>query len=481
MSRINTIFNVLLLCAVSTYAFGQTPNCNAPSTFYFTSADYKPTGEIKVGQGRLYPNWGVNADAYIPNNRKTWAIALAHASQLLKNITKTDKITPNFYFATSIKESFCGCDPDIQPLPSGSTYAFKFRSESFGDGCFQLNEPTAYNELNFLMPQRIPYGKYPTLARGKSFETAALVKAFYDVFTIKYWEVTQNLKAHEFFNTAKDPNSAYKLLAVAYYRGLWYPTLETVLKGDRTNALAKTSISSYFANDEDAFDYQKAVSNHVNVLSDNVAALSADLQGISAETGQAANSFNSFFNRSIAWSDIEAYLIAIAPLYPEVNLSNVRTELLSTFTSIAGGKSISFRYQFGKVLDKLMMLLPVDDPSSKIADAYGCYSDVSNTSLLSVRKPAQETTLTTTDGARYQVFPNPANDMITVSIRNPRKLPIEWSISDANGKIVLMEKQATPTEFYFEKQFDISTLPQGIYNLQIRTVGKPINQRIVKM
>ena len=466
-------------------AKAQVPNCNAPVLYYLSPTGFKTAGEIRIGQGRLYPNWGTSADAYIPENKKTWAMAIAHATQLFRNVTKTDKISPNFYFATTIKESFCGCDPDIKASTLGTKFPFTFRTESFNDGCFQLNEPTAYNELNFLIPQRIPYGKYKTLAAGKNFETAALIKAYYDIFTVKYWEVTQNWKAHEFFNAAVDSNSASKLLAVAYYRGLWYPTLQTVLSTNRVQALASPSISTFFAADEDAFDYQKAISNHINVLENKANRLSSDLTAINPETGEAANSFNSFYNPTITWADVNAYLDLIKPLYPYVNASYLKNGTKGVFDAINKGGAISFRYQFGLVLDKIVQLLPVDDPSSSIARAYGCFSDVSNISTLQAKRditqagPASQELLV--GGSRYQVYPNPTEDVITVAIHNPRPADIQWSITDPSGRVLLYEKQTAPKDFYFEKKFDISTLPQGIYNLQIHTVGKPVNKRIVKM
>ncbi len=352
---------------------GTTTNpCTAPTTFNFTAANYIPMGEIKIGQGRLNPIWGVTVDAFIPSNKKTWAISMAHAAHLFRNVVKTDKIPANFYFATAAKESFCGCDNSIQAAPSGTGFPFTFQNASLGDGCFQIENLSAYTEMVTQYPQRFPAGQHANLIGNANFETAALGKAYYDIFTVKYWEAHKNWNPIGFFNNANDPNAAIKLMAVAYNRGLWYPELGTVLNTNRAAAMSATTISPYFIGNNYGYDYQNALSNYTNILGNNMANVDPSLLAINPATGQPSNSFNSYYDPQVSWNEIDTYIEKIKILYPTVNIPTLKTNVQSVFNSINSGNSISFRYNLGQVLDALLLGLPADDPSANIATSYGC-------------------------------------------------------------------------------------------------------------
>ena len=346
--------------------------CLAPSTFNFSAANYIPMGEIKIGQARLNPIWGTTVDAYIPSNKKTWAISMAHAAHLFRNVVKTDKIPPNFYFATAAKESFCGCDNTIAATPVTSSYPFSYQAASIGDGCFQIENLSAYSELVQEYPQRFPVGQHANLIGNANFETAALGKAYYDIFTVKYWEAHKNWNPIGFFNTATDPNAAIKLMAVAYNRGLWYPELGTVLNSDRNAALVSSNISPYFVGNSYGYDYQNALSNYINILGNNLTTVSPALLANNPATGTPLNQFNSFYDPQITWADIDTYIEKIKILYPTVNIATLKTNVQTVFNGINAGNSISFRYNLGQVLDVILLNLPADDPSANIAINYGC-------------------------------------------------------------------------------------------------------------
>ncbi len=350
----------------------NTNPCFAPATYNFDPATYIPMGEIKIGQGRLNPVWGVTVDAYIPSNRKSWAIAMAHAAHLFRNVTKTDKISPNFYFATAAKESFCGCDANIQAMPTGTTSPFTYQAAALGDGCFQIENNTAYNELKNQFPQRFPTGQHANLIGNNNFETAALSKAFYDILTIKYWEVHKNWNPIAFFNNATDPNAALKLMAIAYNRGLWYSKLGEVLNTNRATAISAASISNYFTDNSYGFDYQNALTNYSNILSNTTASLDSALFNTNPATGQAYNSFNNFYNPQIAWNEVDMYIEKIKVFYPTVNITALKSNVQAIFNGINNGNAISFRYDMGLVLDTLIKGLPTDDPSANLATTYGC-------------------------------------------------------------------------------------------------------------
>ncbi len=348
--------------------------CSSPTMFYFDSLAYIPMGEIKIGQARIHAVWGTSVDAYIPTNRMNWAIANAHAAHLFRNVAGTDKIPANFYFATSFKESFCGCDANIQAAPANSPFPFTYQASSLGDGCFQIESLSAYGELTNMYPQRFPAGQHSNLIGNQNYETAALSKAYYDIFSVKYWEVSKGWNPKDFFNNSTDPNAALKLMAVAYNRGLWYTPLGTVLSTDRTNAITSADISPYFVGNVYGYDYQNALTQYVQVLGNNTAAIAPAMTAINPATNLPYNYFDNYYNPQVTWAEVNNYIDSIAVMYPQANIATVKTAVHARFNAINGGNSISFRYDLGLVLDKLILVLPADDPTTNIAATYGCAS-----------------------------------------------------------------------------------------------------------
>ena len=378
-------FKVRTLCTPASswtsdvyFATSGCANCEAPPVKYFSAATYTPIGEIKVGQGRLYPVWGVSADAFIPQNRVSWAIANVHAAHLFRLMSGTSRIPNNFYFATAAKESFCGCDNGIVAAPAASPFPFSFQAASLGDGCFQIENNSAYNELKNLYPQRYPTGQHANLIGGHHYTTAAISKAYYDIFAVKYWDIVKGYNPTAFFNQATDSNAVIKLMAIAYNRGLWYTGLATVLNTDRTNALAANTISPYFNDNSYGYDYQNALTQYCQVLGNQANLLPANLTANNPATGQPYNSFVSFYNPSVTWNDVNEYIDSIAVLYPEVNIPSLKSKVQAVFNAQNNGAAISFRYNLGSVLDALVMALPADDPTSNLAVAYGCNSGGGN-------------------------------------------------------------------------------------------------------
>ena len=381
-------YNVTAVCsatnqssASANYAFkttgcGTNTNCSPPTTYNFTAANYIPLGEIKIGQGRLYPVWGTSVDAHFPTNRVKWAIANAHAAHYFRNVLGTDKIPANFYFATAAKESFNGCDNAIVAAPANTQFPFTYQAAALGDGCFQIENLSAYTELNHQFPQRFPVGGHKALIADNHYITASLSKAYYDIFAVKYWEVAKGYRPIEFFNNATDPSAAVKLMAVAYNRGLWYSPLDTVLYHKRTASLASNTISPYFINNAYGYDYQNALTNYCNVLDNKANLLPTNLTANNPASNQPYNSFSNYYDPQISWSTMNEYMDSLVVMYPTSNWTTIKQTVQTKFNSVNNSSTISFRYQLGQVLDALILQLPVDDPTSNIASNYGCISPI---------------------------------------------------------------------------------------------------------
>ena len=395
---------------------GGTSSCSAPSTFFFDPQTYIPLGEIKVGQGRVYPVWAVSVDAYIPTNRLNWAISNVHAAHLFRNIAKTDKIPADFYFATSFKESFCGCDAGMQAAPPNSAYPFTYQPSSLLDGCFQIENNSAYNELINLYPQRFPVGQHPNLIGNHNYETAALSKAYYDIFAVKFWEIHKGWNPKDFFNNATDVNAAIKLMAIAYNRGLWYTGLQTVLQTDRTNAITATTISPYFADNSYGYDYQNALTQYVQVLGNQANLLPATLAATNPATNLPYNYFGSYYDPQVSWAQMNSYIDSISVMYPQLDIAAAKSAIQTVFNGINSGNPISFRYQLGTVLDKLILVFPADDPTTNIATIYGCAVGTTPTNTpptVTLTSPANNSTFTAPATINLAATATDANGTIT--------------------------------------------------------------------
>ncbi len=391
-------------------------NCEAPSVVYFNPANYTAVGEIKLGQGRLNPIWGVSVDAYYPQNHVDWAIANVHAAHLFRVMSGTSRIPANFYFATAAKESFCGCDANISAMPIGTAYPFTFQAAALGDGCFQIENNSAYNELKNLYPQRFPAGQHANLIGNHHYTTAAISKAYYDIFAMKYWDVVKGYQPTAFFNQATDSFAVIKLLAIAYNRGLWYTQLQNVLQTDRTNALAAATISPYFTDNSYGNDYQNALTKYCQVLNNQV-----NLIPVAA---QANNTFDGFYNPQVSWNTVDDYIDSIATLYPQVDITMLKSKVQAVFNAQNNGATISFRYQMGAVIDALMLNLPADDPTTNLAIAYGCSDGITD--------PPNSTCATPT-GLSSGNITNTSSTLSWTAAANATGYHLRWKASTATN------------------------------------------------
>jgi len=75
----------------------------------------------------------------------------------------------------------------------------------------------------------------------------------------------------------------------------------------------------------------------------------------------------------------------------------------------------------------------------------------------------------------YTVYPNPASDMITVSLNGIRG-DVSLKIYDVQGRLV-------KDEFLYnlDTQIDVSDLAKGVYIISVDEEKMPINKRFVKM
>jgi hypothetical protein len=77
----------------------------------------------------------------------------------------------------------------------------------------------------------------------------------------------------------------------------------------------------------------------------------------------------------------------------------------------------------------------------------------------------------------FSVYPNPANNTLNVDLETQVPGPVEFSIFDLTGKLVMVRNEkATSGSNRFS--FDMSTLSEGIYMLEVNEGGNIRTQRI---
>jgi hypothetical protein len=348
----------------------DTTQCSKPATFYFGN-DYMPLGELKIGQGRLFPIFGQSTDAYMPQNRVKWAISMIHGAHLFKNIAKLDGFDANYLWASALTESRCGCDGAIV---AGGNHPFPlvFDGATQLNGCYQMQSAYGYAQLSQMYPLRFPAGQQAPLVAYDHFTTASLASAYNDLAVLRYWESAKGWQAMDFVRASADPKALIRLLAAAHKGGAWQPAFEQIFKMDRRNALLSKNLSSYFADNATISTYQKSISDLVKLFNNQATSLDALSTENNPSTGLPYNFYDNYYDTPVSWKDIEDYINDIKKIYVAVNLNMVKTKVRAKFNSMNNGNKISFRYQLGAVLNELLLNLPADDPTTAITNNYGC-------------------------------------------------------------------------------------------------------------
>jgi len=348
-----------------------------PETYYLTAAKYLPTGRIDIGQALLADVWNEGPfSVQIPRERAQWAMALAHAAQLFRNVTGIDDIyvRENHYLATAIQESRLGADA----AASSFTYAraiadprqrIDYREAAVMDGFFQIqgkgNESSAFAEMRRLFPTRFGTQDHQETVSGARFATGALTAAYYNLY-MWYFLVGSGWEPTAFVKAAADPQAFNRIMAVAYNRGLYHDYVSDVFTTRRAACLAKADMADatgacFPNNDDEGSRYARQIPTFNRAL-------------VKAAAGQPdANALAGYgaYDTALAWADIQAWLDTIAPLYAAADMTTARSRARTAFDGAASGGTIRFRDQFGPVLDAVMLALPVDTPAPKLCSEYG--------------------------------------------------------------------------------------------------------------
>ncbi|MEE9385414.1 MAG: hypothetical protein V3V08_18560, partial [Nannocystaceae bacterium] len=188
-----------------------------------------PAANILAG-----PIWGeYDIQFYIPH--PSWAFSTAHAWKWLRSLDGVGlslRLTPSFFFATALKESYMGCSdllPEPDPFLPGR---LERRAAAYADGCFQIESTTAWIELcrmfepeldcDFVGHGDVVSSSAQAQTGRDNFATSALVKAYYDTFAYSMIPHLHKVAdPNAWFADAIDPLAMEKVIAVLYNRGVW--------------------------------------------------------------------------------------------------------------------------------------------------------------------------------------------------------------------------------------------------------------------
>ena len=95
----------------------------------------------------------------------------------------TRTVSPNWFLATALKESFLGCCEDIPEDTEHPPTVWQYQAASENDGCFQIEASTAFVEMQRIFPSHFGQATHDAVISGCNLESRALTMAFYDAFS----------------------------------------------------------------------------------------------------------------------------------------------------------------------------------------------------------------------------------------------------------------------------------------------------------
>lgn len=81
--------------------------------------------------------------------------------------------------------------------------------------------------------------------------------------------------------------------------------------------------------------------------------------------------------------------------------------------------------------------------------------------------------------AAANLYPNPVTDLLSLDLTLEEATPIRWSISDLHGRTWQTGETSTLSSGW-NTQFDLSELPAGLYQLELKTASGRWREKIVK-
>ncbi|WP_166924320.1 T9SS type B sorting domain-containing protein [Flavobacterium poyangense] len=354
----------------------------------------KPVGsnghEIRIGEGSAFA-WNAPIQIYIPENRKSWAIAMAVSHSIFTNLMGFDVMSINECFATAIQESNASCEGSRLVAPSWVTTTYPHNdtnrplycydtSGAVAVGYFQQEMGGSWTEMEMNYPCFIPQvdrnNFIGTANTGSNFEFQSIVKAYHDYRNVAYWQYVKCWNPIDFFKKSNDPYAAVKIIGMAYNQGMNHTSFDDLFNRDRAASIGATNIMDRITPSTPTATnrlYAEQINRLTKVLDNKVAEINWTDAVVFGVTNRAAHSFRGYYDAQFTWNDVEEYIKKITPFYASfgVQESNFVKAVKPVFDHINGGNPISFRYQMSEVVEAIVTFLPAFDPKKGLAEVYG--------------------------------------------------------------------------------------------------------------
>ena len=376
MSKILSFILLSFFIVISLKSYSQNDCPFAPVQSKFDSLAYIsaniPTdpaneeGKMYLGQGYIHRFSNDIRPAFIPSNRPSWAIAIAVAWNMERNmIQRVEYPNMNYWMATLIQETELRCATGLTwDDPSHAPYGYNPETvypSQINSGCFQIEGPgSGWRSLQAAYPNRFPISSntetnsllYSKLIEGvDGFEVSALSKTFYDVYTAQIfnynvgWNFYQNIDCKK----KNDPYAYTKMTASAYNAGPnYFLNAKTIL--DDTASGCWSGLPSSVGG------YGEDVARWVAVLDNNTGYCEYP----------SGSSFWGWYDGEVFYSDVTQYLDIISSFYTDIDFENDVTPFVEqAFTSKADSLAGSINFMdFGDVIDAIVLHLTLDRPSA---------------------------------------------------------------------------------------------------------------------
>ncbi|MBX9851843.1 MAG: T9SS type A sorting domain-containing protein [Cytophagaceae bacterium] len=386
----------------------------------------EPYGEIRLPQGGVD---GLNLEVpmwiTIPTNRPTWAIAIAHAWNLHRNmIQKVNFPKIGYYMAITGHETGMGCDcaatfsAGHTPWTTTGGGMANWPSKCgvgarHEDGCFQMENYNAWGEMNQIMPHRFGCDRFDDVVSGNVFETQALAMTYRNFTYHLLMEYSWNMNPWEIFEDPRCDPYAYEKFLAASWNGSISGTYATMAQTNAPPSTRPNPINMFTgrtaARTNPNWDLDGTVAYYPEVIAWSLAAIEGNTAyagyqydarqywGALVSTGTGAagerwpngtlipagatipiNSANGefpgyqthvqlgYYNGNIYWSDVSAYLDRITVFYDEFAspavLNPIKARVQSVFVGISGGIANPVPFkELGPVVDEIILSFPKEN------------------------------------------------------------------------------------------------------------------------
>lgn len=175
-------------------------------------------------------------------------------------------------------------------------------------------------------------------------------------------------------------------------------------------------------------------------------------------------------------TNVKTSTVTVAPL-PVVTISASNTFIcVGQSVALTGSGASSYTWNPGSVTGATVNFTPAANTvyTATGMSSAGCFGNNS----ISITVSACTGIFNGNFVLGFDVYPNPANDMININIVSERSFDCKVEICDALGKLVLKQNASFSKEKH-EQQFNISSFAKGIYFL--RLTSKEGNSEVIKV